>query len=365
MLFFRAALALLVLSMPLHARAEEAADARQALHLLNRLGYGPAPGDVARVQAMGPRAYVDSRLAQLDGKPVLPPWLGARLRELEEMQAGESGAGADALAREERLLRAIASPRQLEEVLLGFWLGHFGITAGEGMAPAVIAAIERQALRPQLFGRYSALRAAVMRHPAMHGRPVGGEREARRALARYFVSRPTAALERSLARTWERSGGDQRTVLRALLGSPDFLAPLDAGSREKDAFRFVVSAVRMSGLHVENAAPLVDVLERAGTPVYGLGGPMTAAARADFVARLGNGRLPLALAPPRPHRQASSAPPMRVGVEGDMGGMVAQPGPVLTDAPTPAAAAMAAARSRPADAERLVGMLMDDAFLRY
>jgi hypothetical protein len=34
----------------------------QALHVLNRLGFGPRPGDVDRVLAMGVSAYVDRQL---------------------------------------------------------------------------------------------------------------------------------------------------------------------------------------------------------------------------------------------------------------------------------------------------------------
>jgi hypothetical protein len=39
-----------------------APDARTVVHVLNRLGFGPAPGDVERVQRMGLQAYVDEQL---------------------------------------------------------------------------------------------------------------------------------------------------------------------------------------------------------------------------------------------------------------------------------------------------------------
>ena len=60
------ALLLLVLAAATPAAAETpsdtAADAR-ALHVLNRLGYGPRPGDVARVKAMGVERYIEQQLA--------------------------------------------------------------------------------------------------------------------------------------------------------------------------------------------------------------------------------------------------------------------------------------------------------------
>src|SRR4029079_10872964 len=38
------------------------ADAKAITHVLNRLGYGPRPGDVERVQAMGLEKYIDEQL---------------------------------------------------------------------------------------------------------------------------------------------------------------------------------------------------------------------------------------------------------------------------------------------------------------
>lgn len=337
------------------ARAEGFLDERQALHLLDRLGYGPGPGELARVRAMGMDAYVQGQLAP----PALPPQFEARLRQ---------PVASDAQAREERLLRAIGSPRQLEEVLSAFWLSYFGIVEGKGMTAFETAAIEREAVRPQVFGSHAALRAAVARHPAMRGRLVrgGGDAAALRALAQHFVSAPPRALVHTLARTWQATGGDQRAVLRALFASPAFLAPAEVGSKRKDALRFVVSAVRASGAGVNNTAPLVAVLERAGAPVYGRGGVLLASqARADFVASLVQGRLSLRRGP-QAHEQASSAPPMRATSGGDvLESTVAQPGPVLMAAPTPSAAAMAAARSQPNDAAGLAEMLGSERFLRY
>lgn len=325
-------LAMLMLAQP--ARADAVVDEQLALHLLNRLGYGPAPGEVEQVRAMGARAWIERQLMP----PPVPAAVDARLREFAEP---------DVPARERRLLRAIASPRQLEEVLTAFWLGWFAIAAEEGA----------ESLRPHVLGRYAALRAAAVSQSGMRRKSLPDERDALRALTREFISIPSAALERSLQAVWKASGGDQRAVLRALFFSPEFVAPVQRDGKQKDALRFVVSAVRASGVAVENAAPLADFLQR----------PMGAAERADFAQQLARGRLALALAPPRPHRQASSAPPLRATVGSDRAqGAVAQPGPVLMEAPTPSARAMAAAaRSRPADSERLLALLESEAFLRY
>ena len=339
--------------------ANEAIDDGVALHLLNRLGYGPVPGELARVRAMGLRAYVDSQLAP----PALPAYLDVPLHAV---------GAAHAEMRAQRLLRAVASPRQLEEVLCAFWLAHFGIVEGKGLGADEIGAIARDAVRPHVFGSYAALRTAVAQHQGLRGsgRGIGiggrGDRAALRALAAHFVSAPPAVLVRSLSSVWQTTAGDQRAVLRTLFTSPAFLAPAEAGSKRKDALRFVVSAVRASGIAVTDAAPLVEVLARAGAPVYGRVVPMDAGERARFVTQLAEGRLMLAGAVPRAHEQASSAPPLRASTEGGgQQGELAQPGPVLMEAPTPSAAAMAAARNRSADPAGLREALSSEAFLRY
>ncbi|MGI4844851.1 MAG: DUF1800 family protein [Janthinobacterium lividum] len=322
---FLAVLCCLLLSVGglAHAQPLVPIEAALAQHLLNRLGYGPAPGEVARVRALGAQAWVDSQLAL----PPIPPHLQARLRTLSGPEAA--------------LLRAIASPRQLEQVLVRFWLDYF---RKEEAAEALV--------RPHVLGRYADLRAELDQHA--HGRH--GERSAMGALVRHFVSAPSAGLQASVWRVWEATGGDQRAVLRQLLTSPEFLAPAQWNSKEKDGFRFVASAVRASGLAVDRLAPLV-------TFAYG---PLPDAQRAEFVERLAAGRLALTTAPVQPHEYASSAPPLRAGTAGEAPlGTLAQPGPVLMAAPTPSAAAMAAARSRPAYAERLREQLQSRDFLRY
>ncbi|MES2463669.1 MAG: DUF1800 family protein, partial [Armatimonadota bacterium] len=39
---------------------------QRILHVLNRLGYGPRPGDVARIRKMGLAAYINQQLAPED-----------------------------------------------------------------------------------------------------------------------------------------------------------------------------------------------------------------------------------------------------------------------------------------------------------
>jgi uncharacterized protein (DUF1800 family) len=180
----------LCLPQPLHA-APLAPD-QQAVHVLNRLAFGPRPGDVERVQHMGVQRYIDE---QLHPETIpMPEALTARLAALQTVgrSAGESlgefielrrearnddeGAKqrrrieqgrAAREAAEARLLRAIESPRQLEEVMVDFWFNHFNVFAGKGVDRALVVSYERDAIRPYALGSFRTLLGATARHPAM------------------------------------------------------------------------------------------------------------------------------------------------------------------------------------------------------
>ena len=100
-----------------------------AAHVLNRLAYGPTPGELARVLSNGPQAFVEEQLA---------PWNLAEDVEtthtnfaiLNARFAGPTnyvGATNASLAdlRAWHLLRAVGARRQLLEILLQFWENHF------------------------------------------------------------------------------------------------------------------------------------------------------------------------------------------------------------------------------------------------
>jgi uncharacterized protein (DUF1800 family) len=68
---------------------------------------------------------------------------------------------------ENKLYRAVYSNRQLEEVLVDFWMNHFNVFNGKGPARALLTSYERDAIRPHVFGRFRDLLLATARHPAM------------------------------------------------------------------------------------------------------------------------------------------------------------------------------------------------------
>ena len=181
----------------------------QALHVLNRLGFGPRPGDVDRVLAMGVPAYIEQQMApagisddattaalkrfptlamttaELVEKFELPLREARRQRRME--LAGQDGADlADEIEAvrqrippqnrprrvlEEltaaRIVRAAQSERQLNEVLVDFWMNHFNVFAGKGLDRVFTTSFERDVIRPRIWGRFEDMLLATAKSPAM------------------------------------------------------------------------------------------------------------------------------------------------------------------------------------------------------
>jgi uncharacterized protein (DUF1800 family) len=68
---------------------------------------------------------------------------------------------------EAKLQRALYSDRQLEEVLVDFWLNHFNVYSEKGQVRWFLTSYERDAIRPHVLGKFRDLLLATARHPAM------------------------------------------------------------------------------------------------------------------------------------------------------------------------------------------------------
>src|SRR5262249_23250425 len=147
------------------------ADVR-VLHVLNRAGFGPRPGDAKRVADLTVGRYLDEQLqpdmttlpsglrARLDGLPTLgmePLALFDRyerpIREARgDPEAQQAARRAAQIVRQEavqaRILRALESPWQLHEVMTAFWFNHFNVFAGKGLDRLWIGHYEAHAIRP-------------------------------------------------------------------------------------------------------------------------------------------------------------------------------------------------------------------------
>ncbi|MCU1386171.1 MAG: hypothetical protein JWL71_4868, partial [Acidobacteria bacterium] len=187
------------------AAATYPTDQAAIAHVLSRAGFGPRPGDVERVKTMGLQRYVDDQLhperiadtvlaRRLAGLTTLAlnsreiaeqyelPQLEAR-RQRKADATDRSAAGSDGTRppdpvqqransvlielSEQKLLRAIYSERQLQEVLTDFWFNHFNVDARKGPARFMLTEYERDTIRPHVLGTFRDLLGATAKSPAM------------------------------------------------------------------------------------------------------------------------------------------------------------------------------------------------------
>ncbi len=66
-----------------------------------------------------------------------------------------------------KLLRAIYSDRQLEEVMTDFWFNHFNVFVGKGPERLLLTNYEQQTIRPHALGKFEDLLVATAKSPAM------------------------------------------------------------------------------------------------------------------------------------------------------------------------------------------------------
>ena len=66
-----------------------------------------------------------------------------------------------------KLLRAIYSERQLQEVMTDFWFNHFNVFIGKGADRYMLTSYERDVIRPHAMGKFEDLLVATAHSPAM------------------------------------------------------------------------------------------------------------------------------------------------------------------------------------------------------
>jgi uncharacterized protein (DUF1800 family) len=173
---------------------------QRIIHVLNRLGYGPRPGDLERVRQIGLAAYVDRQLDPgrvpddrleaslkafpaltmsvpdlLHGYPEPDPKLLAKaqsgemsqqeIRQIAPLERRPARIAVELQAA--KLTRAVLSERQLQEVMVDFWFNHFNVDARKGAVKWMIADYEQTAIRPHALGKFRDLLLATAQHPAM------------------------------------------------------------------------------------------------------------------------------------------------------------------------------------------------------
>ncbi|MBI1864840.1 MAG: DUF1800 domain-containing protein [Nitrospirae bacterium] len=164
-------------------------DDEAIVHLLNRIGYGPRPGDIPEVRKLGIDEFIEKQLSpdtipdaglemRLEGFKTLKmttaelieafPPQGPKSRQANAQPRGRRPGQEIILELSKaKLLRAVYSERRLQEVMTDFWFNHFNVFAGKGIVPWVVTSYERDVIRPRALGKFRDLLGAVAESPAM------------------------------------------------------------------------------------------------------------------------------------------------------------------------------------------------------
>jgi uncharacterized protein (DUF1800 family) len=133
---------------------------------LRMLRTGTLPQRLAAFQSLPPEKQDDVIEAMPAVRQALFDVAPPELRRRIELAAGPQQVVARDL-REGKLLRAIYSSRQLQEILTDFWFNHFNVYLDKGADHYLVTEYERDVIRPRVLGKFRDLLAATAKSPAM------------------------------------------------------------------------------------------------------------------------------------------------------------------------------------------------------
>ena len=170
-------------------------------YLLNRLSFGPRPGELQALKAMGIGNYINQQLHPntIPESPIItafissdsdltatpgelfvnygPPAIKAVEKAALIMTPDDKKEAQKVVRKEEHQLnkkfaqlhfmRAQYSPKQLQEVMTDFWLNHFNIYGEKGLDRIWVGLYEDKAIRPYALGKFRDLLGATCHHAAM------------------------------------------------------------------------------------------------------------------------------------------------------------------------------------------------------
>jgi uncharacterized protein (DUF1800 family) len=163
------------LARTLESRPEKAASPSEATigletHLLNRLTYGPRPGDREELASLGAEGWIER---QLSPGSIDDTACDLRARRFESLHAsaGDIFEFKRSVVESELLrmtiLRAATSRRQLLEVMTGFWTDHLNISIGKGDCAWFKTVDDREIVRRHALGNFASMVRASALSPAM------------------------------------------------------------------------------------------------------------------------------------------------------------------------------------------------------
>ncbi len=189
--------AILSLGLGCQQRASSEVDNTFVNHLVERLSFGPVPGELQRVKSMGVENYIQSQLNPESTKE--SPQLNAYLARIEilnknpqeiykkvwfaqqkqkkpELSPSEQEAIQMEIQEYRKMIRneaikvhlarATNSQHQLQELMVDFWMNHFNVFMGKKHIAFWMADYENE-IRTQALGDFRTLLGITARHPAM------------------------------------------------------------------------------------------------------------------------------------------------------------------------------------------------------
>ena len=149
-------------------------------HVLERTGYGRNDDASRRIEELGLRRYLEEQLHpetlpddELEALLLGFPSLEMSFLELRENYPRNPPPGQPRIGevllelQAAKVLRAVASRRQLSQVLTDFWFNHFNVMVTGARRRWDISPYERDTIRPHVLGRFEDLLLASARSPAM------------------------------------------------------------------------------------------------------------------------------------------------------------------------------------------------------
>jgi hypothetical protein len=153
--------------------APQADAASLEAQVLSRTGYGPDAWSRERIAEIGVDAYLEEQLDPAsipddasDFRLSFFPSLTLSYHEILDRYETPSFEPFYELLHA-KMVRAILSRRQLEQVLVDFWFDHFNVFGADGFSNRVVGVFERDAIRPHVLGSFEDMLRAVARNPAM------------------------------------------------------------------------------------------------------------------------------------------------------------------------------------------------------
>jgi uncharacterized protein (DUF1800 family) len=194
-------------------RKEGLSEREAAEHLLGRLSFGGRPGEIEKLLAIGLNKWVLQQLEQsvpdtelekklsgydalaLDNETIVNTYLNAG--QVLRMMQKNGTLSRDSMAKLEKadyrkdvlklmqekglklpqelnrqlvaqkLIRAVYSENQLQELMTDFWFNHFNVSITKGQSQPYVLTYERDAIRPHALGKFESLLKATAQHPAM------------------------------------------------------------------------------------------------------------------------------------------------------------------------------------------------------